>query len=375
MTYNDFDYINSSYVFSDPFLTSSNLNENFINDLCLNEEDNRRYFIHNTNISQDTNLKQTMNINYNNENRTRDITVRKPKDLVNDNAPPFCSLNETRGILIKNVENNSKLIDKIIKDEKVLESEEYLISIKKKSTNNSKYQNDFAFNQENFIDFMNEGVNERNNCLKKKRGRKTNKKGGDVHSCNDSDNIIKKIKAKIFFYCLLFINAMINKEDTEERIKLLKIDYKYTDQLEKKMNLGLFEMTLKDLFSLDVSRKYKKKTKDYNKNLINRILEKKIEVEDFDTVNFIFKITLYDWIDLFTKKKNILTLINEKNAEKVNYIKIQDKFDKFGVNHLLNEILKKNDDGKHYTLFLLYLFNFQRWFYIKRGRILKEKAE
>jgi len=136
MTYKDFDYINSGYVFNDPFLTCSNLNENCINDLCLDEEDNRRYYIHNTN---DTNLKQTMNINYNNENRTRDITDRKLKDLVYDNAPPFCSLNETRGILIKNVDYNSKLIDKIIKDEKELESEEYLKSIKKKSTNNSKY--------------------------------------------------------------------------------------------------------------------------------------------------------------------------------------------------------------------------------------------
>ena len=132
MTYNDFDYINSGYVFSNPFLTSSNLNENCIKDLSLDEEDNRRYYIHNTNFSQDTNLKQTMSINFNNENRTRDITDRKLKDLVNDNAPPFCSLNETRGILIKNVDYNSKLIDKIIKDEKVLESEEYLKSIKKK---------------------------------------------------------------------------------------------------------------------------------------------------------------------------------------------------------------------------------------------------
>jgi len=252
MIYNDFDYINSGYAFNDPFLTSSNLNENCLNDLSLDEEDNSRYYIHNTNISLDTNLKQTMNINYYNENRTRDITHRKPKNLVNDNALPFCSLNETRAILIKIVDYNSKLIDKIIKDEKVLESEEYLKSNKKKSTNNSKHQNDFVFNQENFIDFMNEGVKEKNNCLKKKRGRKTNKKNGDVHSCNDSDNIIKKIKAKIFFYCLLFINEMINKEDAEERIKLLKIDYKYIDQLEKTMNLGLFEMTLKDLLSLDV---------------------------------------------------------------------------------------------------------------------------
>ena len=131
-------------------------------------------------------------------------------------------------------------------------------------------------------------------------------------------------------------------------------------------------MTLADLFSLDVSDKYISKSKDYNKNLINGILKKEIEVEDFDTIIFLFKITLNDWIELFTYKKDILTLIDENNAANVNYTKIQENF--IGVNHLLNKISEKNDD-KYYTLFLLYIFNFQRWFYIKRGRVLKKKEE
>ena len=131
-------------------------------------------------------------------------------------------------------------------------------------------------------------------------------------------------------------------------------------------------MSLADLFSLDVSGKYISKSKDYNKDLINGILEQKIKVEDFDTILFLFKITLNDWIELFTYKKDILTLINENNAANVNYTKIQENF--IGVNHLLNKISEKNDD-KYYTLFLLYIFNFQRWFYIKRGRVLKKKGE
>ena len=370
MTYHNFDNIESVFYFNEPLLTSPNFFENDINDLFLNEEDNKRYYIHNDNNYQDTNIKPFMNTNNNFDNRTSDITDKRLKNLVkNENAPPFYSLNVIRGILIQNEENSNKLFDKIIKDQRVLESEEYMNSGKKQSKNNFNYQNDNIFNQENFNDFEYEEFKEKDNYLTKKRGRKTNNNSGEGHNSYDADNIIKKIKAKLFDYCLKFLNKMIFKNN-EEGIQLLKIDYKYIDKLERKMNLDLFEMPLADLFSLDVSRKYKSKSKDYNKILINGILEQKIEVEDFDTIIFLFKITLNDWIDLFTYKKDILTLINEKNSTNVNCTKIQEQF--CGVNHLLNEIFDKRDD-KYYTLFLLYIFNFQRWFYFKKGRVLKKK--
>ena len=376
MTYHNDDNINSIFFFNEPLLTSQNLFENYINDHFLNEEDNRGNYFYNENIYQDFNIKPFMNSKYNFDNITSDITDKIPKKLPEiDNGPPFYSLNAIRGILIQNDEDNKRLFDNIIQEPRVLESEEYMKSGKKKSISDIIYQNDNIFNQENSLNFEYEEVKEKNNYLTKKRGRKTDKNVGEEHNRYHADNIIKKIKAKIFEYCIKFINKIINKND-EEGMKLLKIDYKYTDKLERKMNLELFEMPLIDIFSLDISRKYKSKSKDYNKILINGILEQKIEVEDYDTIMFLFNITLNDWIDLFTYKKNILTFINDQNAINVNKTKIQENF--IGINHLLNEISEKKDfknDDKYFTLFLLYIFNFQRWFHIKKGRVVKKKGE
>ena len=155
MTYHNFDNIDSVFFFNEPLLTSPNLIENDANDLLLNEEDDKRYYIHNENIFQDTNMKQIMITNYIFDNRTSDITDKSSKNLLkNDNVPPFCLLNTIRGILIRNDKDNNRIIDRIINDQRVLESEEYMKSAKKKSVNNSMYQNDNFFNQKNYsIDF------------------------------------------------------------------------------------------------------------------------------------------------------------------------------------------------------------------------------
>ena len=201
------------------------------------------------------------------------------------------------------------LTDKIIKEKSIIEAEEYMNSTKKITINDFMYQNDNIFKQENYINLECEEVKDKDNYLKIKRGRKNIRIDGGEHNRYDADNIIKKIKAKLFDYCFKFINSIIFKKD-QEGLQLLKIDYKYIDQLNRKKNLDLFEMPLIDLFSLDISGKYKSKSKDYNKILINGILEQKIETEDFDTIMFLFKITLNDWIDLFTYKKDLLTLVN-----------------------------------------------------------------
>ena len=369
MNYYFFENRDSEIPFYDEnYFSSINGNEN--NDLDFNREEEGKDFPNNTNIPQLLNMNA---YNYF-ENRT-DATTKIPfynnplKELSKiDKAPPFYSLNIIKGILMQNNNYNNRLHDKIIIEKNVLEAEEYMKSTKKIEINDFIYQNDNIF-KHSFINLEYEEVKEQDNYLKIKRGRKTDRNYGGEHNRYDADNIIKKIKSKLFDYCIKFINKMIYKND-EEGIQLLKIDYKYIDQLNRKKNLELFEMPLLDLFSLEVSGKYKSKSKDYNKILINGILEQKIEIEDFDTIMFLFKITLNDWIDLFTYKKDILTLVNEYNSSNVNFIKIQNNF--IGVNDLLNEISAKNDD-KYYSLFLLYVFNFQRWFYIKKGRNHKKK--
>ena len=70
--------------------------------------------------------------------------------------------------------------------------------------------------------------------------------------------------------------------------------------------------------------------------------------------------------DLFTYKKNLFTLVNKYNAVNVNYAKIKNNF--VGINHLLNKISEGIDDD-YFLLFLHYVFNFQRFLYLKKGRI------
>ena len=82
-----------------------------------------------------------------------------------------------------------------------------------------------------------------------------------------------------------------------------------------------------------------------------------------------FKITLNDWIDLFTYKTKLDTLIEKYNAVNVDCEKIKENF--YGVEHLLKEIPKNNK--YYYSLFLLHLFNYQRWFYKRKGRNHKIK--
>ena len=70
-------------------------------------------------------------------------------------------------------------------------------------------------------------------------------------------------------------------------------------------------MSLGDLFSQDISPKYNKQkySKDFNKNLIENILNNKCN----DTIAFCFKMTLREWIDLFTRKKSVKDIIIENH--------------------------------------------------------------
>ena len=349
--------------YEEPFFLNSNENE--VNDFFYNKEDDRKNF-------QDKTIFNNFEY-YKFEERTQETNIKlsyndSPKDLPKKEiVPSFCSLNYIRELIAKHDEYRSnEIITKIINDKTVLEAEEYLNSGKKITIDNCMLSSDNNLAQENSNDLEYEI---KDNYLKIKRGRKSERNDGEEHDRYYADNIIKKIKAKIFDNCLKFINKIIYTNE-EEGIQLLKHDYKYIDQLNRKKNLDLFEMPLMDLFSLDISGKYKSKSKDYNEKMIKEIIQQKFEHEDYDTIMFLFRISLNDYIELFTYKKDIFEVMYKYNAINVNYSKIKENL--IGANHLLNEISKNNDD-KYFTLFLLYTFNFQRWFYIKKGRNRKSK--
>ena len=245
-------------------------------------------------------------------------------------------------------------------------------------------------------------VTKNDNETKKRRGRKTkNPKRPGIHDKICSDNIIIKIKALIFKYILSFLNTIIkltHESYVLNKVELLKLNYKIVNRLQKEKNLKFINMTLKDLFSKEISPKYniKKLTKEYNKNIIENILknnkvdenkideykfdENKINKEDEDkgnkTLLFAFNMTLRDWLDIFTLKKSVKEIIEYNNLEikTIDFGIIEKSF--VGIDKLFKIIKWKN--GEYYlTHFIFYLYNYERWFYLKKTRnsIKKEKME
>ena len=205
-----------------------------------------------------------------------------------------------------------------------------------------------------------------------KRGRKI-KEGNqnqyrEEHNKNSEDNIIKKIKAKIVLYPLYFLNKILKRNNKN---KLHKLDYKqYINRLKKDEDMKIFKMSLKDLYSLDISPKFKRISKDYNKNLIQSIINND-KIEEYSTIMFAFNLTFEDWMELFTYKKNINDIIEKyKGIDNINKKIIENNI--VGVEDLLKNISDNNDEN-YFSIFTFLLYNYKRWFLIKKKRIKKEQ--
>ena len=251
-------------------------------------------------------------------------------------------------------------------------SDDKFIKIRNKILSNKNFNfipNEIEFSKEKKKYFGNDDKNlyilienkKEDNKLKLKRGRKTNKINNiKEHSKMCPDNIIKKIKAKLFQYVIDSINNLLNKKENI----LLKLDYRFINRLNREQDLKYLKMTLKDLLSKDISPKYFPISgKDYNKNKIEYILK----YEANDTIKFIFSITLADWLDIFTLKKTVRQIVEKYDCfeENIDYAKIKKSF--IGIEQLLNKISDNNSE-EYFTLFVFYIYNYERWFYIKHGR-------
>ena len=119
-------------------------------------------------------------------------------------------------------------------------------------------------------------------------------------------------------------------------------------------------LCIKDLLSFEISP-YKSCNVNSNKDNIKKILE---EEKNNEMIMYIFNMKFRDWIDIFTMKKEI-KLINGSEIIKTSLPKITD---------LLKDILIKNDIV-YSRLFLLYLYNYEKWFIIKYSRCSKLKSK
>ena len=346
---------------------SSNLNND------INQDNNNIYTVNELYDSQDDN-HQIFNGNITNlfyEEKSTEWKTFLVNNKYNYNFSIFDELEK----FFKEHKKLSEFSENLIKNKKIKDIENKLMKNKKKGDigNKNNEKNEILVNLKRKYESKE----------KIKRGRKIKLENPYriEHNKFSEDNIIRKIKVKIFAYPLIFINNIL-KRNKKNKYKLYKINYKYINQVKKVKDLEYLDMSLKDLYSFDISSKYKKFGKTHNKNIIIKIIEKKILIEDYSTIIFVFNLSLRKWLELFTYKKTINEIIKESEGGKdINLEIINKSF--IGVEELLKKILEDNnkdngeDNGKdngedngedYFSKFVFLLYNYEKWFDIKSGR-------
>ena len=224
--------------------------------------------------------------------------------------------------------------------------------------------------------------------ISSKKGRKLkNDESNRSHNKYSSDNIIKSIKTKLNDSLLLFLNKLIIsiyditeinqmlldlnlpgiKIDSDKFKVLKKNDYKTRVKKTSKLyNLELLNLTIYEYISNNISSKFKYFPINYNKLIIQKLLE---DEQNKDIFNFIFnQLKIEDWLDIFIYKKEIENFINNKqlNIYKINIIKES-------LIRIDNNFLEIPKDDKIYLhCFSLMIYNFKRYLLMKEGRRLQK---
>ena len=304
-------------------------------------------------------------------NSSEEISTEFPSKQNIYNEPLLYSFDNILNIF-KMEENKTKFNDIINKfnEEKAKEQLQLLEKKRKRTFYDDEYNYIYELmdkTKQSEYEIMQDEPNNNNN----KRGRKTNKtKNVSIHDKMVPDNIIKKIKAKIFEYPIVFLNNILNNNKEED--KLFKLDYKFINKLNREQDLKYLDMSLKELYSKEISPKYikEKRQEDSNKIYISKILNNQKD----NTILFVFNMTFRDWLDLFTLKKSIHDIITKYDylAKDIDCERIQKSL--YGVDNLLKKIMNENDK-EYLTMYIFFLYNYERWFYNKKGRISKPKTK
>ena len=361
---NNEDSIDGIYngLYYSPSINYQDMSERDLNNSVFNDDDKAIVKIFNEN-KYDNDESRILVLNE--KIPTGDIT--KFKINLKENIPMRYSFDDIKHKIFKNVLYEEKFKfdfnNIFIKDELV--EDQYLRKKTYREYTDDDYINGFLDNESN------QNYEQGN---KNRRGRKPKNEGGIEHNRMASDNIIKKIKAQIFKYLTIFLNNVINdKEGLKENNEIFKIDYCFINRLKREIDLKYLNMRLKDLLSLlNVSPKYKKINCDSNQVYIKELLNGQTD----EAIRFAFNMTFRDWLDIFSFKKEVKDLLNEYNIKDDNNTiceKIKESL--VAVDDLLNNLAEKEKNKNYFSNFTFYLYNYELWFFRKKGRKPKAKKQ
>ena len=158
------------------------------------------------------------------------------------------------------------------------------------------------------------------------------------HDKWDESNIINKIKRGFFNY----IRDVIKKNSINKDIDIKKIGNNFMENLTKKRNVVLYKRKLKNILSdVDISNKYKKFDKEYNKITIDNIYNEGKETNIINILNLTFE----ELFIIFRKKLNFY-------KDRVKYKDIEEKIK--GLDLLKNNNYKDIEHLEKKIRFILY---------------------
>ena len=217
---------------------------------------------------------------------------------------------------------------------------------------------------DNSINTMNIKNNKKNNKDTTKRGRKRKREGIDdnndkkTHNKFSDDNLRKKCKNIVLKSILEFINGKI-KEQYNNKIGhgKFKKELKILDQEKKVKSTVSFEKsfinkTLKEIFSSDISARFYNFPRNYNKIMIESLLE---DIDEERRKYFIklFDITFIDCLKYFREDKEALKIGELNGLKQISSIK---------------EELIMAHGTEYFETFINYLQNFEDIINNKRAR-------
>ena len=244
------------------------------------------------------------------------------------------------------------------------EREFNLYNINDSENNSINFQNLNESNDvktfENSLIIIKDSNNISNN-YKIKRGRKTKQKNSSFNTIRSKfakDNIIRKIKTHFINNFLINLINILIKEKLNKNYIIRKLRNEISRDITIKYNIYLFNQTLEQLYSSEISNQFKSIIrKSANKKIINQIKK-----EDF--FNKFLNIKVKDIYNIYINK-------NCKEILKKNY-DIQDKNNKIIT---FNEFIKKfeQEDVYYFNLINMISDNLINYFQIKKSRKYKKK--
>ena len=333
--------------------------------------------------SQETNYqKNIFNFTENNLGISDESNLNNnPQFKVKKPIPVFMSENDIQNILKEKIQADKKTIN--IFNSNYNQSNEHIEKTMKETGGLSVLRNQKA------VKINNKG--------KKQLGRKTKRdKSNRNHNKYTPDNIVNKIKNILKKHLIIFVNNIIrslyDKDQIDEFLYNLDLpesisdyvikdlDYKSLANMKKKNeNLNLLELTVKKFLSQSVSSRYKNIGQqdiylcEYNIKIINYLLDDNQNEKNFGIFNFIFnELKIEDWLNIFIHKKEFDEFSSYQLLDKKQKDMIEDCL--IRIENLFADLLNEDKNGVYFTCFILLVYNYKRYYSIKKERNVKRKG-